>query len=154
VWYTHRPDDAGSKYLWNVGELVLDYTALQPRRQPSSYSPPWEPQILQLLFLTPNFRLHWNPFSAFGYETYGRTEGPYLLICDRFIQLCAKCSISLQNIECSVMVPGLSLHPVGWGSVQCGTSSYCGRAPHSWWDAGCILPCLFYKKPRDAVPGP
>jgi hypothetical protein len=23
-----------------------DYTALQPRRQPSSYSPPWEPQIL------------------------------------------------------------------------------------------------------------
>jgi hypothetical protein len=25
------------------------YTALQPRRQPSSYSPPWEPQIQLLL---------------------------------------------------------------------------------------------------------
>jgi hypothetical protein len=49
---THRPDDGGSKDLWNVGKLLPDYTALQPRRKPSSYSPPWEPQILliQLLF--------------------------------------------------------------------------------------------------------
>jgi hypothetical protein len=43
---THRPDDGGSKVLWNVGKLLPDYTALQPRRQPSSYSPPSEPQIL------------------------------------------------------------------------------------------------------------
>jgi hypothetical protein len=40
------PDDGGSKYLWNVGKRLPDYTALQPRRQPSSYSPPWEPQTL------------------------------------------------------------------------------------------------------------
>jgi hypothetical protein len=33
---THRPDDGGSKDLWNVGKLLPDYTALQPRRQPSS----------------------------------------------------------------------------------------------------------------------
>jgi hypothetical protein len=48
-----RPDDGGSKDLWNVGKLLLDYTVLEPRRQPSSYSPPWEPQILliQLCFL-------------------------------------------------------------------------------------------------------
>jgi hypothetical protein len=45
-----RPDDGGSKDLWNVGKLLPDYTALQPRRQQSSYSPPWEPQIL--LWLT------------------------------------------------------------------------------------------------------
>jgi hypothetical protein len=43
----HRPDDGGSKYLWNVDKLLPDYTVLQPRRQQSSYSPPWEPQILQ-----------------------------------------------------------------------------------------------------------
>jgi hypothetical protein len=43
---THRPDDGGSTDLWNVGKLLPDYTALQPRRQPSSYSPSWEPQIL------------------------------------------------------------------------------------------------------------
>jgi hypothetical protein len=43
---THCPDDGGSKDLWNVGKLLPDYTALQPRRQPSSYSLPWEPQIL------------------------------------------------------------------------------------------------------------
>jgi hypothetical protein len=30
------PDDGGSKDLWNVGKLLPDYTALQPRRQPSS----------------------------------------------------------------------------------------------------------------------
>jgi hypothetical protein len=35
-----------SKDLWNVGRLLPDCTALQTRRQPSSYSPPWEPQIL------------------------------------------------------------------------------------------------------------
>jgi hypothetical protein len=45
--WLQRPDDGGSKDLRNVGKLLPDYTALQPRRQPSSYSPPWEPQILQ-----------------------------------------------------------------------------------------------------------
>jgi hypothetical protein len=43
---THRPDDGRSKDLWNVGKLLPDYTALQPRRQPSSNSPPWELHIL------------------------------------------------------------------------------------------------------------
>jgi hypothetical protein len=43
--WDHRPDDGGSKNIWNVGKLLPDYTALQPRRQPSSYSPPWESQI-------------------------------------------------------------------------------------------------------------
>jgi hypothetical protein len=33
---THRPDDGGSTDLWNVGKPVPVYTALQPRRQPSS----------------------------------------------------------------------------------------------------------------------
>jgi hypothetical protein len=37
---THRPDDGGSKHLRNVGKLLPDYMAEQPRRQPSSYSPP------------------------------------------------------------------------------------------------------------------
>jgi hypothetical protein len=31
----NRPDDGGSKDLWNVGKLLPDYTAQQPRRQPS-----------------------------------------------------------------------------------------------------------------------
>jgi hypothetical protein len=30
---SHCPDDGGSKDLWNVGKLVPDHTALQPRRQ-------------------------------------------------------------------------------------------------------------------------
>jgi hypothetical protein len=42
------PDDGGSKDLWNVGKTLPDYTVLQPRRQPSSYSPPWKPQILHV----------------------------------------------------------------------------------------------------------
>jgi hypothetical protein len=32
----HRPDVGGSKNVRNVGELPPDYTAQQPRRQPSS----------------------------------------------------------------------------------------------------------------------
>jgi hypothetical protein len=43
---SHCPDDRGRKFLWNVSKLLTDYTALQPKRQPSSFSPPWEPQIL------------------------------------------------------------------------------------------------------------
>jgi hypothetical protein len=31
-----RPEDGGSKDLWNVGKLLPDYTVLQPRRQQSS----------------------------------------------------------------------------------------------------------------------
>jgi hypothetical protein len=46
VFWVHHQCDAGSKDLWNVGKVLPDYTALQPRRQPSSYSSPWEPQIL------------------------------------------------------------------------------------------------------------
>jgi hypothetical protein len=30
---------------WNVGKLLPDYAAQQPRRQSSSHSPPWEPEI-------------------------------------------------------------------------------------------------------------
>jgi hypothetical protein len=44
---TYRPDDGGSKDLWNAGKFLPDYTALQPRRQPSSYSRPWQRQILR-----------------------------------------------------------------------------------------------------------
>jgi hypothetical protein len=33
----HRSDDEGSKDLCNIYKLVPDYTALQPRRQPSSF---------------------------------------------------------------------------------------------------------------------
>jgi hypothetical protein len=38
-------DDGGSKHLWSFGEFIPDYTVQQPKRQPSSYSPPWEPEI-------------------------------------------------------------------------------------------------------------
>jgi hypothetical protein len=46
---THRPNDGGSKHLWNVGKLLLDYTEQEPRRLSSSYSPPWEPEIWVLI---------------------------------------------------------------------------------------------------------
>jgi hypothetical protein len=32
----YRSDDGGSKHLWNVGKLLIDYTAQKPRRQSSS----------------------------------------------------------------------------------------------------------------------
>jgi hypothetical protein len=40
-----NPHYGGSRHLWNVG-LLRDYTALYPRMLSSSYSLPWEPQIL------------------------------------------------------------------------------------------------------------
>jgi hypothetical protein len=41
-----RPDDGGNTGLWNAEELLPVYTVPQPRIQPSSYSPPWESEIL------------------------------------------------------------------------------------------------------------
>jgi hypothetical protein len=65
---THRPDDGGSKDLWNVGTLLPDYTALQPRRQPSSYSPPWEPQILL------GHKLTQGTIRTFSYSDCGKLQ--------------------------------------------------------------------------------
>jgi ABC-type nickel/cobalt efflux system permease component RcnA len=76
----HRSDDGPSKNLWNIGKLIPDCTALQPRRQPSTYSPPWGRQILPILrttcsflrqfcFITTNrskFRIQNRPFQTVG----------------------------------------------------------------------------------------
>jgi hypothetical protein len=40
-----RPDDGGSKHLWNFGQFLPDYTAQHTRRQSPSYSKQWEPGI-------------------------------------------------------------------------------------------------------------
>jgi hypothetical protein len=42
----YLPDDGDSKHPWNVGKLPADYGEQQPRTQPSSHSPPAEPEIL------------------------------------------------------------------------------------------------------------
>jgi hypothetical protein len=55
---SHRPDDGGSKHLWNIGKLLPDYTAQQPTKRPSSYSPPWESQISRTLTLFLEFICH------------------------------------------------------------------------------------------------
>jgi hypothetical protein len=41
-FYHHSSNDGGSKHLWNVCKLLPHYTAQHPRRQSSSYSPPWK----------------------------------------------------------------------------------------------------------------
>jgi hypothetical protein len=42
-----RPDDGCAKYLWNVGNLLPDYTVQEPGRHSSSYTPLWKPDISQ-----------------------------------------------------------------------------------------------------------
>jgi hypothetical protein len=52
-----RLDDGGSTDLENVRNLIPVCTAPQPRRQPSSYQPLWEPQIVLIVW--------WDfPFNA------------------------------------------------------------------------------------------
>jgi hypothetical protein len=45
-------------------EVMPGYTTLQPRKQPSSYSPPWEPEILLTYFHSCIFE---EPFFAPSY---------------------------------------------------------------------------------------
>jgi hypothetical protein len=53
----YRPDDGGSKLLWNVGHLLPDFTVQHPRRQSSSYSLPWEPEISPSFIVDKNLYL-------------------------------------------------------------------------------------------------
>jgi hypothetical protein len=62
----------GHKGAW--WGLLPDYTVLQPRKKPSSYSPPWEPQILQSisshLAISWNFYLHCLMKAAVKFNLY------------------------------------------------------------------------------------
>jgi hypothetical protein len=49
VYKSIYPTMSSKMAVFWVGKLLPDYMVLQPRRQPSSYSPPWEPQILLCL---------------------------------------------------------------------------------------------------------
>jgi hypothetical protein len=48
----YYPYYQGHKSLWNVGKLLLDYTAQHLGRQSSSYSPRWEFEISQYIILS------------------------------------------------------------------------------------------------------
>jgi hypothetical protein len=81
VMSTHRHDEGGSKYLWNVGELLPDYTAQQPRRQPSSYSPPWELQIsLSFIMFTTRQTVFLNSIVILPSHLFGFSH-PYKTTC-------------------------------------------------------------------------
>jgi hypothetical protein len=44
--YHQRPDDGGSTHLWNVSRHRYENTAVHSKRLWTSYSLPWEPEIL------------------------------------------------------------------------------------------------------------
>jgi hypothetical protein len=74
-------DDGSSADLWNVGKLIPVYTALQPKRQPSS-------QLNPVYNLTPyaSFRIHFN--SILPSVSLAR-EVIRLKLCTHFYLLCA-----------------------------------------------------------------
>jgi hypothetical protein len=41
----HRPDDGGSKHLWNISQFLPNYTTQHPKRQSFSYLSSWDPEI-------------------------------------------------------------------------------------------------------------
>jgi hypothetical protein len=63
----HQGDEC--KHLWNVGKLLPDCTTLQPKRQPSSYTPPWEPQTLLSERRGFTHRNRWNFTCSFLLHT-------------------------------------------------------------------------------------
>jgi hypothetical protein len=85
-----RTDDGGRKHLWNVGKLLQDYTAQQPKRQSSSHSPPREPEIspccvffavrtkfLNIILIT-RFIL-WTVLNIKVHNSLGQKQNRYLL---------------------------------------------------------------------------
>jgi hypothetical protein len=63
---TRHPDDGGNKHLHNVSKLLPDYTVQPPRKQPSSYSPPWELKICLYRNRARDVRFGYEYFSAFN----------------------------------------------------------------------------------------
>jgi hypothetical protein len=51
--------------LWNVGKLLPDYTAQQPRRQPYSYSPPRESEISRRNNLHARIKHSWERMQLY-----------------------------------------------------------------------------------------
>jgi hypothetical protein len=64
-WSTN---DGGTKHLWNVGQYLPYYTAQHSRRQPFSYSLPWEPEISLSLGCNQQMvcNIRWGLSSLFG----------------------------------------------------------------------------------------
>jgi hypothetical protein len=100
----HRPVDGGSKYLWNVGNLLPDYTAQQPRKQLSSYSPPWEPEI------SPPSHLHdLHPYLVPKAASFHETYQPKC-----YMLLCCTCAFELSLLLCVFFSISCHLHTTGF----------------------------------------
>jgi hypothetical protein len=77
-----RPDDGGSTEVRNVGKLILVYTALQPRRQPSSYE----------------FNRFRMPFTSYMRSFRARFGFSFVLFITDANDLCSCCA--LKQEEC------------------------------------------------------
>jgi hypothetical protein len=110
---------------------VPDYTELQPRRQTSSYSPPWEPQILPRCYLLPclNIKLRQHKIC--------RTESP----CDMKVRFVSSDRKFLLNIcVLSPLIPASSTdifvncgsHAKGGVTSQIHGTALCSRFPSLW----------------------
>jgi hypothetical protein len=87
------------KASWNE---LWDYTVLQPRRQPSSYSPPWEPQILLSNYLW------WNTPSAITNKEQNWPEQALSLL--DFVTYASVCATAhCSGIPCKERIPNVTL---------------------------------------------
>jgi hypothetical protein len=104
-----RPDNGGSKHLWNVGKLLPDYTTQHSRRQSSSKralsAPPQSGRSIYLRHLTLNkYELRiWHYVTLFLYKLYYNrplhTKTKYLLTAIRpFIKVTIRPILMYKNI--------------------------------------------------------
>jgi hypothetical protein len=61
------PDYGGSHHLWDFDKFPWDYTIQHRKRQPSSYSVPWKPEISTEAFL---FHMRWTVRHKCPYSPY------------------------------------------------------------------------------------
>jgi hypothetical protein len=65
VYCLNNSNDRGSTYLWNIGLFQRDYTSIYHTRLSSSYSSPWEPEMLHFIFYI-KFIIKRNIFNNFN----------------------------------------------------------------------------------------
>jgi hypothetical protein len=131
----HRPDDGGSKDLWKDGKLLPDHTALQPRRQPSSYSPPWEPQIL----------LFWLCFRSVSRNSYFNTQNVLECKISKWINeiwgsrgLEDGGNMLLRNVGTHQVRTASQPKRPTWINMRLGSTTMVKMPVHVWW---VVTPC-------------
>jgi hypothetical protein len=98
-----HPDDGGNKHVWNIGQLLPDYTALHPRRQSSSH-----------IENVRSFTIYqFHIFTIASVSEYSAGDCPPMILCSLPCRVGAQGDLAPRPfLICCSSLPGFSSFPL------------------------------------------